>query len=81
MRKNWNDAKITRERERERGYSNIARKSGSRERVKLSLGSNQGPLMVMRDGVQRKGLIYPWVVLYGFLRHLRQDVMGELVVR
>lgn len=49
------------ERERERGYRNMARKMRRRERLRLSLGSNQGPLMVMRDGVQRKGLMYPWV--------------------
>lgn len=46
------------------GYRNMARKRGRRERVKTSLGSHQGPLMVMRDGVQRKGLINPCIIWF-----------------
>lgn len=46
------------------GYRNMARKGGRRERGKTSLGSHQGPLMMMRDGVQRKGLINPCIIWF-----------------
>lgn len=38
----------------EGGFRNMARKRGRREKVKLSLGSNQGPLTAMRDGCSGK---------------------------